>query len=431
MKAINSRSRLFPASVLCCLALILCTYAAPQQTSETAPQDPGIKIQVTVNAVLVPVVVRDAQGRAVGNLKKEDFQIFDKNKLQVISGFSIQKRAAPENYRKGAEPAPSSPGAPQTPAKAPERFMVFLFDDLHMSSGDLRQVQKVAMKMVERALTDSDLAAVVTMSGASSGLTHDRTKLQDEIMKLKEQNLYRHVGHECPHIEYYEGDRIQNKHDPMATDAAVDNAMTCCDCMRDIARTLVEQAAARAIQLGDQDVRATMSTIRGFLRKMAALPGQRIMILVSPGFLTVTPEAMRDESQIMDFAAQSSVTISALDARGLYTTVPDASSESLGSGRVARTRAQNKSASMMIDDDIMAELADGTGGTYFHNSNDLEGGFQDLTAVPEYVYLLEMSLQNVKLDGEYHYLKVKVDQNGLNLQARRGFFAPKQEKNKK
>ena len=41
---------------------------------------------------------------------------------------------------------------------------------------------------------------------------------------------------------------------------------------------------------------------------------------------------------------------------------------------------------MSSNEDVMAELAEGTGGTYFHNSNDLEGGFQKLTAAPEYVY---------------------------------------------
>ncbi len=55
----------------------------------------------------------------------------------------------------------------------------------------------------------------------------------------------------------------------------------------------------------------------------------------------------------------------------------------------------------------MAEPADGSGGTYFNNSNDLEGGFKALTVIPEYVYLLELSLQNVKQDGAYHPLKVK------------------------
>jgi VWFA-related protein len=79
----------------------------------------------------------------------------------------------------------------------------------------------------------------------------------------------------------------------------------------------------------------------------------------------------------------------------------------------------------------MAEFADGTGGTYFHNNNDLAGGLQNLTAAPEYVYLLEFSLEHVKPDGAYHRLKVKVDRNGLQLKARRGYFAPMPEKGKK
>jgi VWFA-related protein len=86
---------------------------------------------------------------------------------------------------------------------------------------------------------------------------------------------------------------------------------------------------------------------------------------------------------------------------------------------------------MSLNEDVMAEFADGTGGTFFHNSNDLEGGLQKLAAAPEYVYLLELSLENVKQDGTYHRLKVKVDQDNLKLQARRGYFAPAPEKNKK
>ena len=80
---------------------------------------------------------------------------------------------------------------------------------------------------------------------------------------------------------------------------------------------------------------------------------------------------------------------------------------------------------------VMSELADGTGGAFFHNSNDLGAGFKILTDAPEVVYVLELSLDGVKPDGSYHRVKVKVDREGMQIQARQGYSAPKQEKNKK
>jgi len=248
-------------------------------------------------------------------------------------------------------------------------------------------------------------------------------------MNLKVQNLYRHVRG-CPNIEYYEADRIQNKRDLMATDTAIENAMACCDCARQTARTLVEEAALRALQLGEQDVRVTLNFIRDIVHKMGCRPGQRLLVLISPGFLSISPEATLEKSQVLDMAAQSNVIISALDARGLYSTLLDAGERGGNSSIAARTESQLHASSMTLNEDVMAELADGTGGTFFHNSNDLEGGFHALTTVPAYVYLLELSLQNVKQDGSYHTLKVKVDHDGLTLKARLGYFAPKQSKPK-
>ena len=76
-------------------------------------------------------------------------------------------------------------------------------------------------------------------------------------------------------------------------------------------------------------------------------------------------------------------------------------------------------------DGVMIELTDGTGGTFFHNSNDLDAGFKGMTETPETVYVLEVSLQNVKPDGRYHDLKVNVDRAGAQVQARRGYFLSK------
>jgi hypothetical protein len=72
-------------------------------------------------------------------------------------------------------------------------------------------------------------------------------------------------------------------------------------------------------------------------------------------------------------------------------------------------------------------MANSTGGTYFHNSNDLAAGVNKLSAVPEYTYLLGFTPQNLKNDGGFHALKVALKQgSGLTVQARKGYNAPAQ-----
>jgi hypothetical protein len=83
---------------------------------------------------------------------------------------------------------------------------------------------------------------------------------------------------------------------------------------------------------------------------------------------------------------------------------------------------------LRVSGDIVAELAEGTGGIFFQNSNDLLGGFRKAADVPEHVYLLGYSPDNLKADGSFHALKVTAKGNGdLTVRARRGYYAPKEE----
>jgi hypothetical protein len=80
-----------------------------------------------------------------------------------------------------------------------------------------------------------------------------------------------------------------------------------------------------------------------------------------------------------------------------------------------------------ISSDIVAELAEGTGGVFFQNSNDLAGGFRKIADVPEHVYLLGFSPDNLRMDGSYHALKVWLNgHEALTAHARRGYYAPTQ-----
>ncbi len=189
---------------------------------------------------------------------------------------------------------------------------------------------------------------------------------------------------------------------------------------------IAHAAATRALAIGDEDARTSLLLIEAVVSAMAKLPGQRTLILVSPGFLSPSQEAMSFKSELLDRAAGSNVVISALDARGLYSGSADAS---LGTnatmGDTFGQTSGDRLAAMESSENVMAELANGTGGTFFHNNNDLESGLKSLAAAPEYLYLLQVSLKDVKSTGTYHRLQVKVDQHDLAVQARRGYFAPK------
>jgi VWFA-related protein len=205
----NALYRSLLATLLSYVVLDSCPNLVGQQTEQAPSQNGSTTIQVAVNAVIVPVVVRDSQGHVVGNLNKQDFKVFDNNKERSISGFSIQQRASARTARDtNPEPHGNPDPSSQRVTTAPRRYIVFLFDDMHLEPGDLLRAQKVATKMIGSTLGDSDLGLVLSFSGTNSGFTHDHTRLLAAIASLKVQTLYRHASCECPDVSYYQGSLI-------------------------------------------------------------------------------------------------------------------------------------------------------------------------------------------------------------------------------
>ncbi|MEP6782347.1 MAG: hypothetical protein ABI983_01685, partial [Acidobacteriota bacterium] len=58
------------------------------QNQAPAPQQPPITFRADVNYVEVDTRVLDKDGKFIPGLKPEDFQVFDKDKPQIISGFA-------------------------------------------------------------------------------------------------------------------------------------------------------------------------------------------------------------------------------------------------------------------------------------------------------------------------------------------------------
>jgi len=266
--------------------------------------------------------------------------------------------------------------------------------------------------------------------------TADREKLHDALLRLLPQSRFSSAT-ECPSVSYYQADLIINRNDTQALQAAAMEVAVCNPQMMGtgpggsqqstVNQGLAMAAAQRALSFGDADAQLALSVLKDVVRRISAMPGQRSLILVSPGFL-VQRDFRPDEIDIMDRAIRSNVVIGAVDARGLYVgdgVVPDVSKPVYDS-RAEIFKAQYNRDSDLAQADVLAELADSTGGTFFHNNNDLDEGFRRVASAPEFYYILGFSPENLKLDGTLHNLKVTVKElKGLTLQARRGYYAPK------
>jgi VWFA-related protein len=410
----------------------------------TTALDSGPKLRIDTTEALVPVVVRDKQGHAVGNLGKGDFTVFDQGKPTTISGFTVIQSATARNLGRTVESAaPSVSSDAVTAPSAPHRFIVFLFDDRHVTASDFAIAQKAAIHMLNEPLAASDYAAVLSLTGANSGITQDRAALQTSIEKLSVHQGSQHGKEDCPDVEYYAADKIMHQHDPIEFQLTVLKAKRCShieiahpspssnlyegmDNPTDPYQRMAIAAATRAIAQGEQDAHQTLAEIEAVVRAMSKLPGQRILILLSPGFLSLAPDAIAFKSQILDQAADATVVINALDVRGLYVGNPDASQgQNVTISQITGDTSSDHLAGMEASENAMAELTNGTGGTFFHNNNDLLAGLKSLVAAPQYVYLLGISLKDVKANGTFHQIKVKVDKHDLNVQARHGYFAPR------
>jgi VWFA-related protein len=421
------------------------TQTVANQT-EISTRDSSATFTTRVNLVMVPVVVRDREGHAIGNLEQADFQLFDKGKLQVISKFSVEKAGGKPAGTSIVELHPDTQDANGTkPAGEPKvavptRFVAYLFDDLHIDAGDLAQVRTAAARHLADSLQPTDRVAIYTTSGIGMlDFTDDIQAIREALVRIQPR-MRATTYNDCPPVTYYMADLIVNKNDAGALLVAEADAVVCANIIQSSppsggpppippqAVGMARSAASSALSLGENDTKVALGVLKDVVRRMSASPGQRTVVLVSPGFFI--PNNQRpEEIEVLDRAIRANVIISSLDARGLYVTGPgsDVSQRPLTqSTQVQKDSYQRES--NLASSGTLGELADGTGGTLFQNSNDLQAGFKRVAAAPEFIYILGFSPQNLKLDGNYHSLKVTLkNTKDVTLQARRGYYAPRHE----
>lgn len=408
----------------------------PDVDPNNGQQSPAIKIETIV--VPVRVVVRDSKGRAIGDLKKEDFKLYQDGKQQDIVNFTpvnIATTAVPTATAPAAPPNPTAPAA--QPAAAPiqpaQRFIALFFDDVHITLQDLQRSRNAADQYVRTSVQPGDRVAVFTVSGQTQqDFTTDRDALHKSLMALLPHNMTAgdpDSAGDCPPMDFAEADAIANLDVADVLAIATQDALNCAyngqPGFRPQAQDMASRTAEHLTFAADEETEASFRRIREVVRRVSVLPGQRDVVLISPGFLYMGHD--QELAEIIDNAIHSDVVVNTLDARGLYT--PDQSGDISQRpvnhpGGAQALLDSFRMADQHLANNVLVEMADSTGGLAFTDNNDFNAGLQKLAATPEVFYLLAYSPRNLKADGKYHNLRVSLTvKDNYTVEARHGFFA--------
>jgi VWFA-related protein len=326
------------------------------------------------------------------------------------------------------------PAATSSARSAPvdEGNVAYVFDDLHTSMDDMQSVKSAAEGQMS-AMRPGDRAAIYTTSGeVAVDFTPDRDQLQAALQKLRSEG--RPDAGDCPPLTYYEASQILSGANRSAIEMAIRDALGCIfqgvrsrnqPAQPSEAEKAREVALAKAFEVvtaGNVESDRALQMLTGVVNLTAALRGRGTIVLVSRGFLTVAPGSRGKATALIELALQSGIIVNTLDASGLTTTGVQANRTHFNRPMETHVLASQEIAARS---EIMADLAYGTGGEFFHNNNDLREGFRRSTEVPNYIYVLGFSPQ--KLDGKFHKLKVKVSSSEkVTVQARPGYYALQQ-----
>ena len=394
--------------------------ALPNSSPSDVNRSEAPIVKLAVNLVLVRVVARDSQGRAVGTLRQEDFRLLDNRKPRAITGFSLEQPANTAQA-KSSEANPNTVSGGSRPAIVTERYVAYFFDDIHLNAADLERVRSNADGSLS-AMQSETQAAIFTASGQNTlDFTSDRIKLHEALLKIQPRLVAASSGDECPEVDPYMADLIWNKHDDDALGVATEDALVCAygndQRMGQAAENMAKATAQQQVASAGSQSLVMLAALQTALSRLAAVSGQRILALVSSGFMASGRE--QDFSHLIDRALYSDIVINALDARGLYHV------DSFSHRTTENLRYREESAS--ANGELLSTLANSTGGIFFHNNNDLATGFSRVAEAPEYYYVLGFRPGDQDLDGKFHNLTVGL--NGvekLTLQARKGYYARKQ-----
>lgn len=394
-------------------------------------------IRATTRIVQVNAVVETRKGEPVANLAKSDFELFDNGKLQQISFFAVESDR-PAEASPAAKPLPANVFSNRGEANGsgPGSVTIILLDALNTHFDDQVHAREQVSRFL-RQLRPQDHAALYTL-GANLRVLQDFTNDSAALLEA----ISRFQSHESPQASGSEPPPPPKSLVIITPNTGnAPNAQAGSTSILVGLEDYVHEAAQQSADFYSMDrTLRTMDALKAIANRVARIPGRKSLIWVSASFpftvgmgvanrANVTrgqrsfgPELERAEQVLND----ANLAVYPVDARGLMGTFTAQAMAGATASAEAR-RPDSPSIQGMGEvtptSDTMEELAGETGGRAFYGSNDILGSVRRALDDSRVTYALAYYPSELKWDGSFHEIKVKVNRGGVRVLARRGYFA--------
>ncbi|MCU1266433.1 MAG: hypothetical protein JWM21_2751 [Acidobacteria bacterium] len=388
-------------------------------------------VRVSTKLVQTSVTVTDKKGRFVDNLSRDDFELLVDGKTQPISLFHVVRTATPLLTS-------GSNGSPATASPVEEtsgRTVLIFVDDLHLSAESIGRTRKMLDYYIEQQMGYGDQVLIASPSGQIGflqQLTDSKEALHAAVARLKFRSTTARDVDRPPMSEYQalsieRGDEQQLAHFAAIAIAEIFSGLrrTNAAAARDAAERLVHTRARRILAQSNNIVRATLATLENVMRSVIQLPGRKLVVMVSDGFLlnnqgVEVSDKLRD---ISDAALRAGAVIYSIQASGLNTSFADAASTDTmdENGDTGRAPLGEDSALQAP----LAELPAATGGRALLNANNLNPAIdRALDETAQYYLLAWRPDEDLLRERRFHRVKVVLkDHRELSARVNSGFFS--------
>ena len=402
-----------------------------KRLDEQQQQEPEDVVRVRTDLVQTSVSVFDKRGKFVDNLRGDDFELRVDNSPssvlffeRVVNGTTVEST----NENRSSRPSPRE----FTPADA-TRTVVFFIDDVHLSSESISRTRKMLTNYVDNEMGEDDQVLITSSSGQIGflqQLTSDKDVLHTAIERIryKPQTLF---DSDHPRMSVYQALAVERGDEEVSTyfeDVLLRDQLAAVyrnnpSLARDTAQKMTKARAARIIHSSDSVVTQTLAALRSAVLSTSGLRGRKLVVFVSDGFLVNNQHPdIRDRLQrITDAAVKSGAVMYTIQAGGLTTDFPDATSDAMliagtGTGRILGED--------IAVQDPLTELAADTGGKALLNANDLNPGVRRALAESNDYYLLAWRPEPSGDNKNFHHVAVAVKNHPeYSVQVQHGFFS--------